>query len=226
MLIFGANYDSVSSTPLEVEFAMTLMPILPRLALAALLLITAACATTRSGGQAGTDAPPDPATTSNLGTYDKKSVIDAAEGVFGRGTEGLGDVVETIFKDMGRPNAYIAGREIGGAFVVGVRYGDGTLYHKIEGEEKIHWTGPSVGFDLGGDASKSFVLVYHLDDMQSIYKRFPAIEGKVYFVLGFSVNYHQYGNVILVPVRLGAGWRLAANIGYLHYTKDRTYLPF
>jgi hypothetical protein len=206
---------------------MTQFPNLSRLAVAVLLLLTAACASTRgSGTQTSANTPPDPSTTSNLGTYDQKSVIGAAEGVFGKGTEGLGKVVERIFKDLGRPNAYIAGREIGGAVIVGLRYGDGTLYHKVEGEQKVHWTGPSVGFDLGGDASKSFVLIYHLNDMQSIYKRYPAIEGKVYFIGGFSVNYHQNGNVILVPVRLGAGWRLAANIGYIHYTKDRTYFPF
>lgn len=206
---------------------MTLYASLLRLGVSALLLLTAACASTRNGGtQSSANTPPDPSTTSNLGTYDQKSVIGAAEGVFGKGTEGLGKVLERIFKDLGRPNAYIAGREIGGAVIVGVRYGDGTLYHKVEGEQKIHWTGPSVGFDLGGDASKSFVLVYHLNDMQDIFKRYPAIEGKVYFIGGFSVNYHQNGNTILVPVRLGAGWRLAANIGYIHYTKDRTYFPF
>jgi hypothetical protein len=206
---------------------MTCFSTLSRLGVAALLLLTAACASTRGGGtQTSANTPPDPSTTSNLGTYDQKSVIGAAEGVFGKGTEGLGKVVERIFKDLGRPNAYIAGREVGGAVIVGLRYGDGTLYHKVEGEQKVHWTGPSVGFDLGGDASKSFVLIYHLNDMQDIYKRYPAIEGKVYFIGGFSVNYHQNGNVILVPVRLGAGWRLAANIGYIHYTKDRTYFPF
>jgi hypothetical protein len=206
---------------------MTCFSTLSRLGVAALLLLTAACASPRGGGtQTSANTPPDPSTTSNLGTYDQKSVIGAAEGVFGKGTEGLGKVVERIFKDLGRPNAYIAGREVGGAVIVGLRYGDGTLYHKVEGEQKVHWTGPSVGFDLGGDASKSFVLIYHLNDMQDIYKRYPAIEGKVYFIGGFSVNYHQNGNVILVPVRLGAGWRLAANIGYIHYTKDRTYFPF
>jgi hypothetical protein len=202
------------------------MTALYRLGLAALILLTAACASTRNTqtSQSAPQAPPS--SNSTVATYDQKSVIGAAEGVFGKGTEGLGKVIERIFNDLGRPNAYIAGREIGGAVIVGLRYGDGTLYHKVEGEQKLHWTGPSVGFDLGGDASKSFVLVYNLNDMQDVFKRYPAIEGKVYFIGGFSVNYHQNGNVILVPVRLGAGWRLAANIGYIHYTKDRTYFPF
>ncbi len=169
------------------------------------------------GGQPGQNAQT---------TYDKDTVIKSAEGVFGKGAEGVGKVVEKIFADLGRPTAYIVGQEAGGAFIGGLRYGDGILYHKVEGEQKIHWTGPSVGFDIGGDASKSFTLVYALNDTQDILQRFPAVEGKVYFIGGFSVNYHQRGNVILAPIRLGAGWRLGVNIGYLHYTKDRTYNPF
>jgi hypothetical protein len=224
MLISGLNCDSVTVN--HIAPGDPPMTALSRLGLAALILLTSACASIRNGGSQSPQSAPTAETQSNLGTYDQKSVIGAAEGVFGKGTEGLGKVVERVFKDLGRPNAYISGREIGGAVIVGLRYGDGTLYHKVEGEQKVHWTGPSVGFDLGGDASKSFVLVYNLADTQDIFKRYPAIEGKVYFIGGFSVNYHQNGNVILVPVRLGAGWRLAANIGYIHYTKDRTYFPF
>jgi hypothetical protein len=159
-------------------------------------------------------------------TYDRETVIKGAEGVFGKGAEGVGKVMERIFADLGRPTGYIVGQEAGGAFIGGLRYGDGMLYHKIEGEQKVHWTGPSVGFDIGGDASKSFTLVYNLNDAQEIFQRYPAVEGKVYFIGGFSVNYHQRGNIILAPVRLGAGWRLGANIGYLNYTKERTYIPF
>jgi hypothetical protein len=159
-------------------------------------------------------------------TYDKDAVMKEATGLFGSGAEGIGKVVEKLFADLGRPSAYIVGEEAGGAFVAGLRYGDGTLFHKIEGQQKVHWTGPSIGFDVGGDASKSFTLVYNLNDTGDIFQRFPAIEGKVYFIGGFSVNYHQRGNVILAPIHLGAGWRLGANIGYLHYTKERTFIPF
>ncbi len=159
-------------------------------------------------------------------TYDKDTVIREATGVFGKGAEGVGKVMEKIFADLGRPNAYIVGQEAGGAIVGGLRYGDGILYHKVEGQQKVHWTGPSVGFDIGGDASKSFTLVYNLNDTQDVFRRFPAVEGKVYFIGGFSVNYHQRDNVILAPVRLGAGWRLGINIGYLNYTKERTFIPF
>ena len=179
-------------------------------------------------GAASAAAPgpaPQPAA-EDPNTYDEKTVLGAATGLFGEGAEGLGRVIERIFADLGRPNAYIVGKEGGGALIVGLRYGDGTLYHKIEGEQKVHWTGPSVGFDIGGDASKAFVLVYNLYDTQEIFKRYPAMEGKLYFIGGFAVSYHQRDDVIIVPVRLGAGWRLGANIGYYHFTKDRKYIPF
>jgi hypothetical protein len=210
----------------------------PRLLLMAVIALSlAACASRTpgpspqtSGGQSPTATGPA-ASGGQVGqpdqnTYDKETVIKGAEGVFGKGAEGVGKVIERIFADLGRPTGYIVGQEAGGAFIGGLRYGDGTLYHKIEGEQKVHWTGPSVGFDIGGDASKNFTLVYNLNDTQEIFQRYPAVEGKVYFVGGFTVNYHQRGNIILAPIRLGAGWRLGANIGYLNYTKDRTYIPF
>lgn len=159
-------------------------------------------------------------------TYDQESVLAAASGAFGKGAEEVGKVIEKIFADHGRPNGYIVGTEGGGAFIVGLRYGNGTLYHKVEGEQPIHWTGPSLGPDVGGDVSRTFTLIYHLYDTNDLYKRFPSVEGKVYLIGGFTVSYHQRDNVIVVPVRLGAGWRLGANLGYINFTKKRHYLPF
>ena len=43
-------------------------------------------------------------------------LIGAAEGVFGKGAEGLAGIIEKILKDQGRPNAYISGREASGAY--------------------------------------------------------------------------------------------------------------
>ncbi len=198
-----------------------------RFGVLAAVMATAACAT-RGGPVAKAPATPVKSATAEptVGTFDQDTVIREATGVFGKGAEGVGKVVERIFKDLGRPTAYIVGQEASGAFVGGVRYGDGILYHKVEGQRKVNWTGPSVGFDIGGDASKSFTLVYNLNDTQDIFQRYPAVEGKVYFIGGFSVNYHQRGNVILAPIHLGAGWRLGVNIGYLNYTKERTFNPF
>ncbi|MBX3563130.1 MAG: DUF1134 domain-containing protein [Sphingomonas sp.] len=159
-------------------------------------------------------------------TFDQQELVVAAEGVFGKGASGLAGIIENILKDQGRPNAYIAGAEGAGAIGVGFRYGKGDLYHKIEGQRPVYWTGPSVGFDLGGDASKVFVLVYNLYDTQDLYKRFPAGEGRVYFVGGFSAAYTRRGNIVLIPVRLGVGWRVGINAGYMKFSEKRRIVPF
>lgn len=168
-------------------------------------------------------APPPPPATQ---TYAEEDVLGAAEDVFGKGAEGLAEIVRKTFKDRGQPNAYIVGREAGGAFIVGVRYGSGMLYHKVEGERKIHWTGPSVGFDIGGDGSKVFALVYNLNDTEDLYRRYPAAEGKAYLIGGFTANYLQRDNIVIVPIKLGVGWRLGLNGGYLKFSKKGKVLPF
>lgn len=160
------------------------------------------------------------------GTYQEGDVIGAAEGVFGNGAAGLAGLIEKIFKEQGRPNAYIAGREAGGAVVVGVRYGSGTMFHKIEGQRPVYWTGPSIGFDLGANASKTFVLVYNLDDSQDLYHRFPAAEGNVYVVGGFTASYLRRGHIVVIPIRLGVGVRLGANLGYMRFSEKGRWLPF
>lgn len=165
-------------------------------------------------------------TTTAASTYKRDDLIAAGEGVFGKGAEGFAQIIEKILKDQGEPNAYIAGREAAGAFVVGLRYGSGILNHRVEGQRPVYWTGPSVGFDVGGDATKVFVLVYNLYDSQELYKRFPAAEGRAYFVGGFSASYLRRGDVVLIPVRLGVGWRLGANVGYMRFSEKQKWLPF
>jgi hypothetical protein len=160
------------------------------------------------------------------GTYEQGDIVGAAEGVFGKGASGLAKLIEKIFKSQGRPNAYIAGREAGGAVLVGVRYGSGTLFHKIEGQRKVFWRGPSLGLDLGANAAKTFVLVYDLQDSQDLFKRFPAVEGDIYVVGGLTASYLRRGNIILVPIRMGVGWRLGANLGYMHFSEKGRWLPF
>jgi hypothetical protein len=158
--------------------------------------------------------------------FEEDELVGAAEGVFGKGASGLAGLIEKILKDQGRPNAYIAGSEASGAVGVGLRYGAGRMVHKVEGERKVYWTGPSIGFDLGGDANKVFVLVYNLYDSQELYKRFPQGEGHVYFVGGFSASYLRRGDVVLIPVRLGVGWRLGVNAGYMKFSEKKRWLPF
>lgn len=158
--------------------------------------------------------------------FEMGEIITAADGALGTASEGVAKVIEKVFADLGRPNGYIVGREGSGAFIVGLRYGKGVLHSKIEGERTVHWTGPSIGPDVGGDVSRSFVLVYNLNDSDDLFRRYPAIEGKAYLIGGVSANYHQRGDVVLVPIRLGAGWRLGANVGYLKYSREGRIIPF
>lgn len=180
-----------------------------------------------SAPSAATAAPEATATQAAPGeTYKKDDLIGAAEGVFGKGAQGLAGLIEDILKKQGEPNAYIVGREAGGALVVGVRYGSGTLYHKVEGELPAYWTGPSVGFDAGANAGNTFVLVYNLFDSEDLYKRYPAGEGAAYLLGGFNASYLRRGDVVLIPIRVGVGARLGANVGYMKFRKKQSWLPF
>ncbi len=164
--------------------------------------------------------------TSDEEGYDQETILNTATEFFGETTAGLAKAIEHVFEDQGRPNGFITGEEISGAFVVGLRYGDGTLHRKSGATRKVHWQGPSVGFDVGGNASKVFVLVYDLKNNEEIYQRFPGVEGTFYFVAGVGVNYQQTGDIILAPIRTGVGLRAGANVGYLRYTKKKSWNPF
>ena len=174
---------------------------------------------------AGVPAAPAP-TDPSRPTYHEDDLIGAAEGVFGKGARGLADVIQDILKKQGEPNAYIVGREGGGALVVGLRYGSGTLYHKVEGQKPVYWTGPSIGFDAGANAASTFVLVYNLYDSEELYKRFVAGEGQAYLIGGFNVSYLRAGNTVLIPVRAGAGLRLGVNAGYMKFSHKQNWFPF
>jgi hypothetical protein len=171
----------------------------------------------------GKMAMPQP---SDANTYKEDDLIGAAEGVFGKGAKGLAKLIQDILKKQGEPNGYIVGREGGGAFVVGLRYGSGTLFHKVEGQKPAYWTGPSIGFDAGANAGSTFVLVYNLYDSEDLYKRFPSAEGVAYLVGGFNASYLRRGDIVLIPIRVGAGLRLGANVGYMKFSKKQKWLPF
>ncbi len=159
-------------------------------------------------------------------TYDQDSVLHAATEFFGETTEGLAKVIEKAFKDQGRPNAYIKGQEAGAAITVGLRYGEGSLVMKHGGTAPVFWAGPSVGFDLGANASKVFTLVYKLPKPAAIYRRFPGVDGSLYYVGGAGVNYQRAEGITLAPIRLGVGLRAGASVGYIHYRREKTFNPF
>lgn len=159
-------------------------------------------------------------------TYAENEILDAGKRFFGSISQGLARAVEHAFKRQGRPNGYILGEDAGGAFVAGLRYGNGTLYTKYDGDHRVYWQGPSVGYDFGGEGSKTMVLVYNLRDPSDIYHRFPGVQGSAYLVGGVGIQFQKYGDVVLAPIRSGIGLRLGANVGYLKYSRAPTWNPF
>lgn len=159
-------------------------------------------------------------------TFSENEIVQAASGFFGTTTEIVAKAVERVFRDQGLPDAYIKGDEGSGAFVVGLRYGSGWLIRKGREPEKVYWQGPTVGFDVGGNASKNFTLVYNLGPSDRLFQRFPGVEGSYYFVAGIGVNYQRSDGITLAPMRTGVGLRAGVNAGYLAYTRERTINPF
>ena len=159
-------------------------------------------------------------------TYSRDEIVNQASDFMGVTAESAGALVEKIFAQNGRPTAYIAGEEGSGAFGVGLRYGRGLLYMKDRPPIEVYWQGPSVGWDVGGNASRTFTLCYNLQIADAIYQRFPGVEGTAYFIGGLGVNYQAANGITLAPIRAGVGFRLGANAGYLAYTRKRNILPF
>ena len=176
-----------------------------------------------SGGKTR-DMAPNVATSDK--TYRAGDLVKAGEEVFGEGAAGLAEMIQGLLKKQGEPNAYIQGSEGGAALVVGLRYGKGTLTHKVEGQRPAYWTGPSVGIDAGANAGKTFVLVYNLYNTDDLYKRFPAGEGQAYVVGGLTASYLRSGDIVIIPIRMGVGMRLGINAGYMKFSKKQKWMPF
>jgi hypothetical protein len=170
-------------------------------------------------------APP-PAQQAGRDTYAPEELLGAGHRFFGNVSRGLASVIERAVSQWGLPNGYILGEEGSGAFVAGLRYGEGTLYTKNAGDLRVYWQGPSVGFDWGGDGARTMTLVYNLPATNAIYQRFAGIDGSAYVIGGFGMTALTANNIVLVPIRSGLGLRLGANIGYLKYTQRATWNPF
>ena len=163
---------------------------------------------------------------SRPGTFSADEIVGQGHKFFGSVSRGLAQVIEKAFSQWGQPNGYVLGQEGSGAFIVGLRYGDGTLYTKNAGDRRVFWEGPSIGFDTGGEGARTMMLVYNLPSTDAIYQRFAGIDGSAYFIGGFGMTALTADNVILVPIRSGVGLRLGANIGYLKFTPKATWNPF
>ena len=159
--------------------------------------------------------------------YSPNEIIDAGHQFFGGVSRGLAEVVEKAVSKWGLPNGYILGEEAGGAFIGGLRYGDGTLYTRNAGDLRVFWQGPSFGFDFGADGARTMMLVYSLPQTGAIFDRFGGINGSAYLVGGFGMTaLTGNNNIVVVPIRSGIGLRLGANLGWLKFTDSPTWNPF
>jgi hypothetical protein len=180
----------------------------------------------QDGGQQPEGQPGDASPPAEEG-FSEEEVVNRVSRFFGMGAELVAQAVEPIFRDQGRPAGYIEGSEGSAAIAVGLRYGEGRLYmHNRSETAKVFWQGPSIGFDTGANAAKCFTLCYGLTDPRQIFRRFPGVEGTAYFIGGIGVNYQRAEGLTLAPMRLGVGFRLGANIGYLSYSPRRRFIPF
>jgi hypothetical protein len=170
----------------------------------------------RSGGY--DDGPPN--------TYSSREILATGHSFFGSVSKGLASVVEYAFQNQGRPNGYILGQEASGAFVAGLRYGEGILYTRDAGTHRVYWQGPSIGYDAGAEGSKVMILIYNLRDPGDIYQRFGGVDGSAYFVGGVGITFQKSRDIVVAPIRSGVGLRLGANVGYLKYTPRPTWNPF
>jgi hypothetical protein len=160
--------------------------------------------------------------------YTADELVAAGSRELGIAAEAMGSAIERVFADQGdRPTAYIAGEEAAGAAVIGLRYGRGALHMKDQsGSQAVFWQGTSIGWDVGGNASRVFTLVYGLYTPDAIYRRYPGVEGTAYLIGGLGVNYQRADGIVLAPIRTGVGLRLGANVGTMAYSRQRNLLPF
>jgi hypothetical protein len=188
------------------------------------ILLTLAGIGTAAAQYAAPAPPPPPPPPPNA--YGPGELVTAGHEFFGSVSRGLATVIERAVSQWGLPNGYVLGQEAGGAFIAGLRYGEGTLYTKNAGDLRVFWQGPSVGWDIGGEGSRTMMLVYALPSTAAIYQRFAGIDGSAYFIGGFGMTALTIDNIVVVPIRAGVGLRLGASVGYLKFTPSATWNPF
>jgi hypothetical protein len=175
---------------------------------------------------AGAFALATPARADAPAPFSANEIVDDGHRFFGGLSHGLADVVQEAVSRWGLPNAYILGQEASGAFVGGLRYGEGKMYTRNAGNQRVYWQGPSVGFDAGGDGDRIMMLVYNLSETGAIFDRFGGLDGSAYFVGGLGFTALGAKGVIMVPIRTGLGWRLGVNVNYLKFTQRATWNLF
>lgn len=158
--------------------------------------------------------------------YSLQEIIDSGHIFFGKTASGLAVAIQNIFSKYGYPNAYILGEEASGAFFAGLTYGEGKVFTKSYGQHKVFWQGPSLGWDFGGQGSRLMILVYNLNNINNLWRRYGGISGSAYLIAGVGFHVLKYHDTLLIPIRTGIGARLGINIGYLKLTPRPTWNPF
>jgi hypothetical protein len=158
--------------------------------------------------------------------FSPDEIVNDGQRFFGTVSRGLADGVQEAGRRWGLPNAYILGQEASGAFVGGLRYGEGKMYTRNAGNQPVYWQGPSIGFDAGADGDRTMMLVYNLPDTRAIFDRFGGLDGSAYFIGGLGFTAVGAKGVVVVPIRTGLGWRLGINLNYLKFTQRATWNPF
>ena len=203
-----------------------------RVAAIASVMAAVACtpAMAQTTGTISPQSPPPEVTPSSppptASQFSSNELINAGNRFFGGVSHGLAMIVERAVSQWGLPNGYVLGQEASGAFIGGLRYGDGTLYTRNAGDLRVFWQGPSVGFDAGADGARTMMLVYNLPQTGAIFDRFGGINGSAYFIGGFGMTALTANKIVVVPIRSGIGLRLGANLGYLKFTDSPTWNPF
>ena len=158
--------------------------------------------------------------------FSTDDLVDKGHHFFGTVSRGIALTIEEAARRFGQPNGYILGQEAGGAFIGGLRYGEGLMYTRNAGDQKVYWEGPSIGFDAGANGDRTMMLVYGLPSTQAIFQRFGGVDGSAYFIGGFGFTALTNERVVVVPIRSGLGARLGVALSYLKFTPRPTWNPF
>ena len=181
----------------------------------------------QGANQGAYPAPVPAASDAGAPTFQYREIVETGHSVFGRASTDIASAVEYTFASRGEPTAYIVGEEASGAFICGLRYGEGELRLKSGGFARVFWQGPSIGFDIGGDGSRLLMLAYGITHQQQIFDVFAGPSGIAYVAGGLGVSFHQSEKgPVLAVIRAGVGLRLGVNLGYLRFTSEPTWNPF
>ena len=158
--------------------------------------------------------------------FSESTLVISAAKYLGTTAESMAEIMDRVFSQYGIPDAIIRGEEVSAAVVFGLRYGRGTLEMRSGAQYPIYWRGPSAGVDTGGNAAKSFTLVYGIQNVEEAYSRFGGVDGSAFYLGGVAVNYLQRDDIVMAPMRAGVGLRAGVSIGYLKFTRESGWFPF